>query len=408
MNVGRSFCLLLCFGTVGSLPARVERRDPPARPGSMSPNLSLDPKNVLLSWLEPARPGVKPQDGEYALRFSRLVNGRWTAPVTVAQGNDFFANWADFPSVTADVRGRMVAHWAAKSGDETYAYDVRLARSDDGGKTWRPMGTAHDDSTPTEHGFVSAVAEGDRIRIFWLDGRQTGLPSGRHDGHPGAGAMTLRTALVGDRVEKSELLDSRVCDCCQTSAAMTSEGAVVAYRDRSGEEVRDIAVVRRNAGGWTAPKLVAAEGWDIAGCPVNGPAIAARGRRVAVAWYTQEANRPRVQVAFSQDAGVSFGAPVAVDGNRPLGRVDLVLDENGDALVLWVASEGKAAAIRLARVSPAGRLGPARTVSATETSRSSGFPRIERTGGTLVLAWVEPGEPFRLRAATLPADAVSF
>jgi hypothetical protein len=189
---------------------------------------------------------------------------------------------------------------------------------------------------------------------------------------------------------------------------MTSGGAVVAYRDRSGGEVRDVVVVRRNADRWTAPKLVAAEGWEIAGCPVNGPAIAARGRRVAVAWYTQGGNRPRVQVAFSQDAGVSFGAPVAVDANGPLGRVDVVLDENGDALVLWVASEGKAAAIRLARVSPAGRLGPARTVSATETSRSSGFPRIERTGGTLVLAWVEPGEPFRIRAATLPADAVSF
>jgi hypothetical protein len=139
---------------------------------------------------------------------------------------------------------------------------------------------------------------------------------------------------------------------------------------------------------------------------VNGPAVAASGRRAAVAWYTQGANRPRVQVAFSQDAGASFAPPIVVDRNGPLGRVDVVLGENGDALLLWVASEGKAGAIRLARVTAAGKVGTALAVSATETSRSSGFPRLERAGSNLVLAWVEPSEPFRVRAATLPVAAV--
>jgi hypothetical protein len=380
--------------------------DPPAKPGSMAPNLSLDGKTVVLSWLEPPNPRVKPQDGNYALRMSRFDGRRWTPPVTIASGTDFFANWADFPSVTAGARGRMIAHWAAKSGADTYAYDVRLAGSNDGGRTWRPMGPAHDDRTPTEHGFVSAVAEGDRIRIFWLDGRETAARPGGHDSHSTEGAMTLRTALVSDRVEKSELLDSRVCDCCQTAAAATSRGPIVAYRDRSADEVRDIAVVGRDTARWTKPATVFDEGWEIAGCPVNGPALAAEGRQVAVAWYTQGANRPRVQVAFSDDAGASFRAPVTVDAREPLGRVDAILDGNGDAIVGWVAAEGKGAAIRLARVNRAGRVGPALTVARTETGRSSGFPRLERTGGTLVVAWVEPSDPFRLRAATVAAAAV--
>ncbi|HLN81395.1 MAG TPA: hypothetical protein VK392_09420, partial [Thermoanaerobaculia bacterium] len=161
--------IVVGLGAASSTPLklpRMTRIDPPAKPGSMAPNLSLDGTTVLLSWLEPARPGVKPQDGDCALRFSRLVTGRWTEPVTIAAGSDFFANCADFPSVTAGAGGRMVAHWAAKSAADTYGYDVRFARSDDGGKTWRPMGPAHDDRTATEHGFVSAVPEGDRIRIF--------------------------------------------------------------------------------------------------------------------------------------------------------------------------------------------------------------------------------------------------
>ena len=377
--------------------AMVVRLDPPARAGSLAPNLSLDGKAVLLSWLEPAHAGVKPQDGDYALRMSRLQGGRWSEPSTIAAGKDFFANWADFPSVTSAGGGRLIAHWAANSTVHTDAYDVRLARSIDAGRTWIPIGTANDDRTPTEHGFVSAVAEGDGVRLFWLDGRDTAA---------GKGSMGLRTAHVGERVEASELLDSRVCDCCQTDAATTSAGPVVVYRDRTAREVRDTAIIRREGKGWTPPRDVGPDGWEIEGCPVNGPAVAARGRSVAVAWFTQESNRPRVKVAFSNDAGASFSAPATIDSNSPLGRVDIVLDENGDALVGWVATEGKGAAIRIARVTARGRMGAPIKIAGTETSRASGFPRLQRSGSTLVVAWVEPGESSRIRAATLPASRV--
>jgi len=390
--------LLVTAGLPGEPAASrgVLRADPPAKPGSMAPNLSLDGGTVLLSWLEPAHARVKPQDGEYALRFARLVNGRWSEPSTIAAGKNFFANWADFPSVTSAGGGRLLAHWAAKSAADTYAYDVRLARSADGGKTWIPMGAAHDDRTATEHGFVSAVPEEGGIRLFWLDGRATA----------NRGPMGLRTALVGDSVGRSEVLDSKVCDCCQTAAAATRAGPAIVYRDRSDREVRDVAIVRRAGTRWTRPRAVHVDGWEIDGCPVNGPAIAAAGDAVAVAWFAQETNRPRVEVAFSHDAGASFGAPATIDSSGPLGRVDVVLDENGDALVAWVAAEGKAAAIRLARVTARGRMGAAVTIARTETSRASGFPRLERSGGTLVVVWVEPSEPFRIRAATLPAASV--
>jgi hypothetical protein len=375
----------------------VVRRDPPAKPGALGPNLTLDGPAVLLSWLEPPRPGVKPQEGNYALSFARFEKGRWSAPATVVAGTDFFANWADFPTVTRDARGRLLATWAAKSGGEKYAYDVKLALSGDGGRTWKSLGAAHDDRTATEHGFVSSVPEGDDVRLFWLDGRETA---------GGKGAMTLRTALVGDAVGRSDVLDARVCDCCQTGAAATATGPAVVYRDRSDAEIRDVAVVRRDGNRWTPPTPVRRDGWEIAGCPVNGPSIAANGRRLAVAWYTQAGDRPRVEVAFSRDAGASFGSAAIVDAAAPLGRVDVVLDGNGDALVLWAASKGKAAEIRLARVTPEGQVGPALLVAPTDPSRASGFPRLERAGDTLVVAWIEASEPARLRAATLPVSAL--
>lgn len=397
MRTGVVGSVVLLAGLLAADRSPVVRLDPPAKPGALGPNLSTDGGAVLLSWLEPPHPGVKPQDGNYALRFSRFEGRRWSAPATVAAGTDFFANWADFPTVTRDARGRLLATWAAKSGGEKYAYDVRLALSSDRGRTWKPLGPAHDDRTPTEHGFVSAVPEAEGFRLFWLDGRETA---------GGRGAMTLRTARVGNGVEKGEVLDAKVCDCCQTGAAATAAGPAVVYRDRSDAEVRDVSIVRRAGNRWTNPEPVRRDGWEIGGCPVNGPAIAAEGRKIAVAWYTQAADRPRVQVAFSGDAGASFGRAAVVDSSAPLGRVDVVLDRNGDALVLWVGSEGKAGAIRLARVTPAGRIGPALSVAPTVTSRSSGFPRVERAGDLLVVAWIEASEPARLRAATVPARAV--
>ena len=372
--------------------------DPPVKPGSLAPNLSRDGDTVLLTWLEPPHPKVKPQEGNYALRFSRFEQGRWSAPATIASGTDFFANWADFPSVTASSDGRLlIAHWAAKSGSDTYAYDVRLARSEDRGRSWTPMGPAHDDRTKTEHGFVSAVPEERAVRLFWLDGRATATK----------GPMALRTARVERAIGPSELLDPKVCDCCQTGAAGTSGGFAVVYRDRSDREVRDISVVRGTSGRWSAPRTVFADGWQIDGCPVNGPAIDADGDLVAAAWFSQAQDRPRIEVAFSKDGAATFGHPFALDAAEPLGRVDVAIDGRGDAIVAWVASvPPKDAAIRLVRVSPNGRIGAPVTVAPTSTARASGFPRIERAGDRLVVVWVEANEPSRLRAAVLPLTAL--
>lgn len=399
--------LLAAVAAVAAAPSPsppIVRLDPPARAGSLAPNLSADGSTAILSWLEPPRPDLRPQDGSYALKVSRLTNGTWSPPATVASGTDFFANWADVPSITAGARGRLLAHWAGKSGGDKYAYDVRLARSDDGGKTWRSMGKVNDDRTASEHGFVSATPEGDRIRLFWLDGRDMASGGAHASGKPGS--MTLRTAVVGDEVGASEVLDRRVCECCQTDAAATEAGPAVVYRDRSAGEVRDVAIVRRDGGRWTPARLVHRDGWTIDGCPVNGPAVAAAGRRVAVAWYTGGGNGARVQVAFSDDAGASFGPSAVVDRAGPLGRVDVVLAGNRDALVAWMATDGKSAAIRLARVTAGGRVGPAVEIARADPGRSSGFPRLARSGDTLVVAWVEAGEPSRIRASTLPASRV--
>ncbi|MFN2385890.1 MAG: exo-alpha-sialidase [Thermoanaerobaculia bacterium] len=390
--------LALVFPAASAPAARagLERIDPPAVDGAMAPNLLATDSGILLSWLEPLRPGASPGAGEWALRFARFEAGRWSAPREIVRSDRFFVNWADFPSMVA-AAGGLYAHWAETSGPGTYSYDVQLARSTDGGASWKRIGKAHDDRTETEHGFVSFLPEGKGVRAFWLDGR-------RMRGEQGE--MAVYTALVEERAGAGVALDGRVCECCQTSAAATARGPVLVYRDRSPGEIRDIAIVRRVAGRWSAPARVHADGWKIAGCPVNGPSVAARGDRLAVAWFTGVEDRPTVRAAFSSNAGASFGPAFEVDGEAPLGRVQILLSDR-DALVLWVAPAGKEAEIRVRRVAPDGGMGEARTIARTSAARSSGFPRMAQVGEQLLVAWVEAGgKSSRLAGARLDLQAI--
>ena len=114
------------------------------------------------------------------------------------------------------------------------------------GKTWTASVTPHHDGTKTEHGFASLFqmpGAGAGLGVVWLDGRNMkgghGAPAGDHGG---GGDMSLRFASFardGKQTADTEL-DLRVCECCPTAVAVTADGPIVAYRNRSPTEVRDI------------------------------------------------------------------------------------------------------------------------------------------------------------------------
>lgn len=363
----------------------------PAAPGSLTPGLlATGDGRVLLSWVEPHG------EGRHALRFAaRASGGAWSDPLTIAEGSGWFVNWADFPHMGALSDGTLYAHWLEKRvGGTTYDYDVRVSRSRDAGRSWDASFTPYADTTAGEHGFVAlAPLDAGRMGVLFLDGRETRLA---------AGAMTLRFALVPREAtpEPDARVDQRVCDCCQTALVRTSRGLVAAYRDRSESEVRDVAVVRFEAGRWTAPVFPGAEGWQIHGCPVNGPALAAVGDRVALAWYTMAGDVPHVKLAFSGDAGATWGPPLVVDDGRPIGRVDVVLqDASGSAVVSWLEETGDGASIRLRRVQAGGAASTSVSLAGTTTARSSGFPRMAVTDGELILAWRDGSKQAELKSA---------
>jgi hypothetical protein len=376
----------------------IRETDSPATGDSREPELNAThDARLILSWVENV--GEK----RYALRAATRDNKGWSDAITVAQGDNWFVNWADFPSAVATRDGSLAAHWLVKSGKGTYAYDVNIARSNDGGKTWTKPVVPHRDKTQTEHGFVSLISLPDgRLGAVWLDGRNMKDMKETDEHAPAPQSMTLRYATIdrdGNLADEAEL-DNRVCECCQTSAAVTSDGPIAVYRDRSPSEVRDIYIVRQVNGSWSAPTSVHGDNWQINGCPVNGPSVAAEGRRVVVAWFTGAGETPHVNIAFSDDAGASFGKPVQVDDGETVGRVDTLLLPDGSALVCWLSGNVEGGAIKVRRVQADGKVGPPSILAKTDISRSSGFPRMARLGNEVHFAWTEFGNPSRVRTAT--------
>lgn len=366
-------------------------------PGSGQSNLHATADGrVLLTWHQPNGAGG------YDLKIAERKAGTWSEPKTVASGNPFFVNWADFPSSAELEDGTWLVHWLQKVAASTYAYHVYTALSRDRGESWLHPIVPHRDSSPTEHGFVSMVPWEGGAALVWLDGREMRGDGGEGEGGLGGGAMTLRFATIGPDGSLGEevLLDARTCECCQTTIVRTARGLLVAYRDRTEGEIRDISVVRLEEGRWTEPKRVAEDNWHFPACPVNGPALSARGDTVALAWFTGSGGEPKVYVAFSKDGGTSFGDPIRVDGGSPLGRVDVELLAGREALVSWLESGSERAEIRVRRVTESGKLEKPHMVAPSSEARSSGFPRMVLAGDELVFAWVAPGPGGGVRVAS--------
>jgi hypothetical protein len=170
---------------------------------------------------------------------------------------------------------------------------------------------------------------------------------------------------------------------------MTADGPLVAYRDRSKDEVRDIYVTRMENGTWTEPKPVHADDWKIPACPVNGPALSARGRDVVIAWFNAKDDKPKSFAALSSDAGRTFGAPVRLDDAASLGRVDVELLPDGSAAAAYMEFADQKAMFRVRRVRRDGTKSDPVTITGMAGNRSSGYPRMVLQGNELIFAWTE-------------------
>jgi hypothetical protein len=121
---------------------------------------------------------------------------------------------------------------------------------------------------------------------------------------------------------------------------------------------------------------------------VNGPAIAAAGERVAVAWFTAAAGNPRVRFARSADGAASFEPAIDLDAAGSFGQVGLVLAPDGTAKVTWWrTAAGGGTDLMLRSVALDGSLGETRAIAHSGAAQPVDVPQILAIGDGLLVAW---------------------
>lgn len=361
----------------------------PAGPGSGMYTLAATTDGqTYLSWIEPDGAG-------HALKFSRLENSAWTEVRVIARGTNWFVNWADKPAIAALPDGTLMAHWLVNTEGKQrsdYSYGLKIVHSSDRGQTWREVFAAGMDNVADYTGFLAFEASKGEFLAAYLTPLAQASPSTHGSGHGAGHIKTLRLArFAGNGQLHSDVdLDPDVCTCCPVGVAYAASGPVVVYRDHREGEIRDISIVRHVNGRWTEPEPVHRDEWKIAGCPTNGPVIAANAERLAVAWFTAANDQPRVRLAFSDAAGARFAAPIQIDEGQPVGWPSVVLLDDGSAAVSWLERRGDASGIgdvRVRRIRPDGKIDASLVVATTVSGRAAGMPQMIRAGHQLVFAW---------------------
>jgi hypothetical protein len=356
--------------------------------------------NLWVSWVTigsagsavvPAPPGPPPSG---TLRFAAFdgATQAWTFVRTIASRNPVVANPADCPQVASDGARGAFAVWTDGRGGAS------CAQSRDGGLTWSEPAPWTTRSPDVEKFSLARLSDG-RILAAWLDGR------GR-DG--GAGRQKLYARIVGQPESQEWLVDPEVCDCCQTSIVpFLDGGAVLAYRGRTHDEVRDIRAARFEGGHWDQPYRLHRDNWQLTACPVNGPRLAGDGSRVGAVWFTGADGTPRVLASFSPDAGERWLEPLRVDRGRPTGHPDVVLLRDGALLVAWGEADGS---LWLRRISPDYTADEPVALCPPGAASARGFPRLglvadyagDRSVARLLVAYAAADGRMQTRVATVP------
>ena len=361
---------------------------PDTAQGSAYPNICQTENGFIMIWYE----------GDNHIVMSEYTAEGWTPKDTIVSNEHFFKNWADLPQIYHAGGDTLAVSWLMMSGEGTYDYDVQVAMSIDRGKTWSEPVVPHQDSIKGEHGFVSFYNFGKETGLIWLDARN--MMDGGHDN--GSSAMRLYVSTInttGD-LGLEVMVDNMVCECCPTAAVNTSVGPLVAYRDRSHDETRNIQMAFTN--GAQVPYTLHDDGWVVPGCPVNGPAMSAAGNNVAIAWYTAPDNNPQVNVAFSNDAGRTFGKPLRLDEGSAIGRTDLLWLDKETVLVSWLEEGDESGNLELMIVHVSS--GKTNTLESFSISsgRGSGYPKLALIEGFVFVTWTEPGEDGKVFTDWIP------
>jgi hypothetical protein len=308
------------------------------------------------------------------------------------------ANGEARPKIAVGSKGEVYVSYTRKLA-KPYTGEIRFSRSTDGGRTFAAPITVNDDGLATGHRFdaLSVAPNGD-VHLVWIDKREGERAAESGVKYEGAALYEAVSTDGGATFQKNRKLKDNVCECCRLAVAWDGATPVLFLRDLMDGGVRDHSLARIDDG--KSPTFVRAtdDGWEIAGCPHAGPALAAGDGVLHLAWFTGAGTHGSgTFYRRSTDDGRTFDEPMRLGGARGTGRPQVL----AAGRVVWVtwreAVDDETSAVFAVRSDDAGATW-SKPREVARTRGESDHPLLLARGEAGYVSWYSKADGYRVIA----------
>lgn len=320
----------------------------------------------------------------------QLSNGAWQAPRMIDNAGEVVAtNGDNRPKIAFGPNGAVVISYTRPLA-KPYTGEIRMLRSHDGGASFSPPFTVHQDRQVITHRFESLIfdARGDLYTI-WIDKRDAerawAAANGDPDVYPGAAVYYNVSVDHGKTFGPDTKLADYSCECCRIAIVREpSEGVAVMWRHVFPGSVRDHAFARISRTGSSGLQRASADQWVVKACPHHGPGLAsaAMGGYHAV-WFGDRAGKLRARYGKLDQDG------------QPVGEVMELPDQLADhadiasvgsrVVIVWRVFDGERTHLRAWVSEDDGR--NFRYLDLRSTHLENDHPRLAVQGNRIVVVW---------------------
>lgn len=199
----------------------------------------------------------------------------WQDPVIPEIGQDrIAADGESRPKIAFGPRGQMVVAWTQPLA-RPYTGEIRLISSADGGRSFAPPITVHEDRQVITHRFeaVRFDAHG-RLHVLWIDKRDAERARAAGQAYRGAAVYRSLSLDGGRSFLGDQCLAEHACECCRIALAEDRRGLVALWRHVFAPNHRDHAFARIPEGpACLTPVRATHDEWALDACPHHGPAL---------------------------------------------------------------------------------------------------------------------------------------
>ncbi len=286
------------------------------------------------------------------VQTSRDLGASWgPRRILDIQGDPVSADGENRPKIAFGPNGWVVISYT-KPLSKPFTGDIRMLRSDDGGRKFSAPFTVHDDRQLITHRFESILFDREgNLNVLWVDKRDAELARAREAGKRAAydgAAIYGKISKDGARTFGPDLKQADYsCECCRIAMVETPQAGIVAlWRHVFPGSIRDHAFAPLSAlGKGQAPARASVDEWKLDACPHHGPGMAnaSTGGFHAV-WFGLRKG----------DAAVHYGRLSA--GGNPVGQVRDLPDERAEhadvaasgrkVAIVWRSFDGERTSVR--------------------------------------------------------------